>query len=140
MPSTKNDPLAADVATPTDSNGTPTVASPRSGRRRTPAQPKQTTKNKTAKTAKTPTPIDSQTPLADVEAQIVAKLSKTAKYRNDPSLITHALIVKTFPKLVKLVDAGNLKYYAAARWGSAHNNDWISDALIARVRRSVKNA
>jgi hypothetical protein len=55
----------------------------------------------------------------------------------DPSTITKHLLVQRFPEHVQLCDEGRLRFYRAERWGSAHDNDWISEALIGRVRKAL---
>jgi hypothetical protein len=60
--------------------------------------------------------------------------------RVTPDEVTKDRLVADFPELVKIVDEGNLRYYAAARWGSAQDNDWCSPALVKRLRLAVKNA
>ena len=105
----------------------------------TPDKPKPAKKAR-AKKSNIPTAVANQTPLRDLEAQMLANLVKVAAVRKDPTEITRPYLAKRFPAMVKLVDRGDLQYYTAARYGSAHDNAWISDALIARLRAGVKKA
>ena len=105
----------------------------------TPDKPKPAKKAR-AKKSNIPTAVANQTPLRDLEAQMLANLVKVAAVRKDPTKITRPYLAKRFPAMVKLVDRGDLQYYTAARYGSAHDNAWISDALIARLRAGVKKA
>lgn len=139
MPSKSRSALIADPSTPVDSTDTPTVHAPRSGRRRTAAAAAPTpATTKPAKSKSTVKPAT--TPLATVEADMLTKLLTIRKIVKDPTLIDKPYLVKTFPKFVKLTDAGLLRFYNADRWGSSHDNDWISDALIARLRSAVRKS
>jgi hypothetical protein len=73
--------------------------------------------------------------LGDVETDIIARLR--SEERLDPSVITKEVLVQRFPEYVQLCDENRLRFYRAERWGSAHDNDWISDALIRRIRKAL---
>jgi hypothetical protein len=73
--------------------------------------------------------------LGDVEADMIARLRTEEGL--DPSTITKQLLVRRFPEHVQLCDENRLRFYRADRWGSAHDNDWISDALVRRIRKAL---
>jgi len=74
-------------------------------------------------------------PLGDVEADMIARLRTDQTL--DPSTITKQSLLQRFPEHVQLCDEGRLRFYRAERWGSAHENDWISDALVRRIRKAL---
>jgi hypothetical protein len=93
------------------------------------------------KTAKTDTPgkgtpkvetkpkVD-QTKLADLEQEIVTTLREEGVNAND---VTKDLLKRSD----SMCDEGRLQFYTAARYGSAHDSDWISPAVVKRVKKAL---
>ncbi len=74
-------------------------------------------------------------PLAEFEAEMIGELVTDPKV--EPEKITKPMLVKRFRRLVREVDEGKLRFYTQARSGSASGNDWISPAVVKRVRAAV---
>jgi hypothetical protein len=93
------------------------------------------------KTAKTDTPgkgtpkvetkpkVD-QTKLADLEQEIVTTLREEGVNADD---VTKDLL----KRWDSMCDEGRLQFYTAARYGSAHDSDWISPAVVKRVKKAL---
>jgi hypothetical protein len=93
------------------------------------------------KTAKTDTPAErtpkveakpkvDQTKLADLEQEMVATLRKEGVAADDVSK-------DTLKRWDNVRDEGRLQFYTPARYGSAHDSDWISPAVVTRVKKGV---
>lgn len=124
-------PIAGEVTHEGVTPEAPNTHSGRTGRRTEAEQPKAKKVSK-PKAEKLVT-----TPLGDVEAEMVAELTVDPKVK--PEKITKAMLERRFRRFVKLTDEGKLRFYTAERYGSKHNppNEWISPALVARIRKAV---
>jgi hypothetical protein len=75
-------------------------------------------------------PKPAQIKLADLEREIVTTLKSEGI---EPDAVTKDLL----KRWDTVCDEGRLQFYTAARYGSAHDSDWISPALVARIQRAV---
>jgi hypothetical protein len=93
---------------------------------------KTTTRSKSQpkKAAPTVEPKVEQTKLSDLEHEIVTTLKSEGV---EADAVTKDLL----KRWDTVCDEGRLQFYTAGRYGSAHDSDWISPALVARIQRAV---
>jgi hypothetical protein len=88
------------------------------------------TQSKKADKPKAAEPKVEQIKLADLEAEIVTTLKSEG--------VQPAAVDKTLLKRWNNVcDEGRLQFYTAPRYGSKHNSDWISPAVVKRVQKAI---
>lgn len=73
--------------------------------------------------------------LVFVSDAIPPELRKIVEFLNTQMTETEVLAIE----VKQFVDADDdrLRFYRAERWGSNHDNDWISDTLVRRVRKAL---
>lgn len=71
-----------------------------------------------------------QVKLSDLEQAIIATLRKEGVAADD-------VTKDRLRRWDAVCDEGRLQYYTVARYGSAHDSDWISPAVVKRVRKGL---
>ena len=97
-----------------------------------PARKTTTTRSKSQpkKAAPKVQPKVEQTKLADLESEIVTTLKSEGV---EADAVTNDLLKRSDT----VCDEGRLQFYTAAPCGSGHDSDWISPAVIKRVKKAL---